>query len=104
MSRPTPSSSGHQRSSVNGAVCCAQPKGESHDSQSRSPPWTADMSPSPRTMKNTARIAPAMPEQARANAESCAVTAATPANTQPTAPMLAPKSRAEENGRGAASE
>ena len=41
---------------------------------------------------------------ARANAESCAVTAATPAKTTPTEPTLTPKSSAEENGRGSACE
>ena len=55
-------------------------------------------------MKNAARTAPAIPEQARANAESCAVTAATPAKTTPTEPTLTPKSSAEENGRGSACE
>ena len=87
--------SGHQWSPPNGRICWPHPIGDSHAGQAlttRTPlaSTVPSMLPMPLTRNASPSTAAARPLAPRVVEESCTVTAATPANTMPTAPTATP--------------
>ena len=88
---------GRRSSPPNGRTCCAQPIGESHESQAlvtRVPAGSTvpSMLPTPLSANVTPRAPAQIPVAPRPVADNWTATAATPMNTRPTAPTDAPTS------------
>jgi hypothetical protein len=87
--------SGHRWSPPNGRICCPHPIGDNQAGHALSilmplASTRPSMFPTPLTTNVSPRAAAARPLAPRVVEESCAVTAAIPANTMPSAPTAVP--------------